>query len=59
MKVTLAALLLRGAAHSDKLKQYAIGELQKVREDPIPAIGFDLTTYAHRPLFHVLTELAA
>lgn len=59
MKVTLAALLFRGAARSDRLKRYAIGELQRVQEDPIPAFGFDLTSYAHRPLFHVLIELAA
>jgi hypothetical protein len=59
MKVTLAALLLRGAARSDQIKQYAMGELQKVQENPIPSVGFDLTSYAHRPLFHLLTELAA
>ena len=59
LKTTLSALLSRGAGPADNLKRYAAKELQKLQRDPIPAIGFDLTSYAHRPLFQVLTELAA
>jgi hypothetical protein len=59
LKISLSALLSRGAGPADNLKRYAAEELQKLQQEPIPAIGFDLTSYAHRPLFQVLTELAA
>jgi hypothetical protein len=59
MKLTLAALLARAAGSTDQLKAYAAEELRKLEADPIPVIALDLTTYAHRPLFHLLTELAA
>jgi hypothetical protein len=59
MKLTLAALLSRAAGSTDELRAYADEELQRLRADPIPAIGFDLTNYAHRPLFQLLTELSA
>jgi hypothetical protein len=58
MKLTLAALLARAAGSTDQLKAYAAEELRKLQADPIPAIGFDLTKYAHRPLFQLMTELA-
>jgi hypothetical protein len=59
LKISLSALLSRGAGPADNLKWYAAEGLQKLQQEPIPAIGFDLTSYAHRPLFQVLTELAA
>ena len=59
LRVTLSALLGRGAGPADKLREYARNELRKLQHDRIPAIGFDLTINAHRPLFQVLTELAA
>lgn len=59
MKLTLAALLSRAAGSTDQLRAYAAEELGKLQADPIPAIGFDLTSYAHRPLFQLLTELSA
>lgn len=59
MKLTLAALLARSAGSTDRLKAYAAQELLKVEADPTPAIGLDLTRYAHRPLFPLLTDLAA
>jgi hypothetical protein len=59
MKLTLAALLARAAGSTDQLKAYAAEELRKLETDPIPAIGLDLTSYAHRPLFQLLIELAA
>ena len=59
LKITLSALLNRGAGPADNLKQYAGDELQKLQQEPVPLIGFDLTSYTHRPLFQVLTELAA
>jgi hypothetical protein len=59
MKLTLAALLARAAGSTDQLKAYAADELRKLEADPVPAIGLDLTSYAHRPLFQLLTELAA
>jgi len=58
-KVTFTALLARAAGSTDQLKAYAAEELRKLQADPIPAIGFDLTSYAHRPLFQLMTELAA
>jgi hypothetical protein len=59
MKLTFAALLGRGAGSTDQLKAYAAEELRRLQADPIPAIGFDLTSYGHRPLFQLMTELAA
>jgi hypothetical protein len=59
MKLTLAALLSRAPGSTDQLRAYAAEELGKLQADPIPAIGFDLTSYAHRPLFQLLTELSA
>ena len=59
MKLTLAALLARAVGSPDQLKSYAAEELRKLETDPIPAIGFDLTSYAHQPLFHLLNELVA
>ena len=59
LKLTLSALLSRGAGPADNLRRYAAEELRKLQQEPIPAIGFDLTSYSHRPLFQVLTELAA
>jgi hypothetical protein len=59
LKLTLAALLARAAGSTDELKAYARDELKKLEADPTPMIGFDLTSYAHRPLFQLLTELAA
>ncbi len=59
LKVTLLALLARGMGPADNLSQYAKDELRKLQEDAVPAIGFDLTSAAHRPLFQVLTEIAA
>jgi hypothetical protein len=59
MKLTLAALLARAAGSTDQLKAYAADELRKLESDLIPTIGFDLTSFAHRPLFQLLTELAA
>jgi hypothetical protein len=59
MKLTLAALLARAAGSTDQLKAYAEQKLLKVEADPTPTIGLDLTSYAHRPLFQLLTELAA
>jgi NACHT domain-containing protein len=58
MKLTLAALLARAAGSTDELKSYAATEMGRLDEDPIPAIGFDLTSYAHRPMFQIMTELA-
>jgi hypothetical protein len=58
-KLTFAALLARAAGSTDQLKAYAAEEVRKLQADPIPAIGFDLTSYAHRPLFQLMTELAA
>jgi hypothetical protein len=58
VKVTLSALLGRAMSQADDLRQYAIEELGKLEKDPMPVIGLDLTTNAHRLLFQVLTELA-
>jgi hypothetical protein len=58
VKVTLSALLGRAMGPADDLRQYAIEELGELNEDPMPVIGFDLTTNSHRLLFQVLTELA-
>jgi hypothetical protein len=57
MKLTLVALLARAVGPTDQLKGYAVDELRKFQADPIPMIGFDLTSYAHRPLFQLLTEV--
>ncbi|MEH2567133.1 NACHT domain-containing protein [Bradyrhizobium sp. AZCC 2289] len=57
IKVTFAALLGRGMGSADDLRQYAIEELDRLNKDPIPVIGYDLTTNSHRLLFQVLTEL--
>jgi hypothetical protein len=57
-KLTFAGLLGRATGPSDELKCYASDELRKLELDPTPAIGFDLTTHAHRPLFQLLSELA-
>lgn len=59
LKLTLAGLLSRATRSTDELKRYGLAELQKIEKDPIPAIGFDLTNYAYRSLFQLLTELAA
>jgi hypothetical protein len=58
VKVTLSALLGRATGPTDNLRQYAIGELCKLEQEPVPVIGIDLTTNSHRLLFQVLTELA-
>lgn len=58
-KLTFTALLARAAGSTDQLKAYATEELRKLQADPIPVIGFDLTSYAHQPLFHLLNELVA
>jgi len=58
VKVTLSALLGRATGPADNVRQYAIEELGNLEEDPMPVIGFDLTTNSHRLLFQVLTELA-
>jgi hypothetical protein len=58
-KLTLAGLLARAAGASEELKCYATDQLGKLESDPIPAIGFDLSSQTHRPLFQLLTELAA
>jgi len=59
LKVTFSALLGRGMGPADNLSQYARDEMRKLQHEPVPAIGFDLSSNAHRPLFQVLTELAA
>ena len=59
LKVSLLTLLGRGAGQTDELRQYAAEELARVEADSIPAIGFDLTNYLHRPLFQALTEILA
>jgi hypothetical protein len=58
-KLTLAGLLARATGPSEELKRYATDQLRNLRSDPIPAIGFDLSSQTHRPLFQLLTELAA
>jgi hypothetical protein len=58
-KLTFGGLLARATGSSDDLKRYASDQLRKLELDPIPAIGFDLTTHAHRPLFQLLSDLAA
>jgi hypothetical protein len=59
MKLTLGGLLTRATGSSEGLTRYATDELRKLEADPIPAIGFDLSSYTHRPLFQLLNELAA
>ncbi len=59
LKVTLSALLSCGLGPAENLSQYARDELRKLQQQPAPAIRFDLTNNAHRPLFQVLTEIAA
>ena len=59
LKLTLAGVLSRATGSTDELKRYGLAELQKLEKDPIPAIGFDLTNYTYRPLFQLLSELAA
>jgi hypothetical protein len=59
LKASLPTLLSRGAGQTDELRQYAAEELAKVEADAIPAIGFDLASHAHRPLFQALTEILA
>jgi hypothetical protein len=59
LKLTLAGLLARAAGSSEGLKDYATDQLVKLESDPIPAIGFDLSSQMHRPLFQLLTELTA
>ena len=60
LKVTLSALLNGGLVPAENfLSQYARDELRKLQQQPAPAIVFDLTNNAHRPLFQVLTEIAA
>ena len=58
VKVTLTALLGRATGPADNLRQYAIEVLGKLKQNPLPIIGLDLTTNSYRPLFQVLTELA-
>jgi len=58
LQATLFSLLRRSVGPTDNLKHYATSELRKLQGQTTPAIGFDLTSYAHRPLFQVLTELA-
>ncbi len=58
VKLTLGALLAREVGVMDQLKAYALQELRKLEADSTPAIGLDLATYMHRPLFQLLTELA-
>jgi hypothetical protein len=59
LKSTLSALLNRAGGPDDYLKQYAAEELRKLQREGLPAFGFDLTSFSDRPLFQVLTELAA
>jgi hypothetical protein len=44
---------------ADNLGQYARDELRKLQQEPVPAIGFDLPSNTHHPLFQILTEVAA
>jgi NACHT domain len=58
VKVTLSALLGRAMGPADSVRHYAVKELDKLEQNPLPIIGLDLTTNSYRPLFQVLTELA-
>jgi hypothetical protein len=58
-KLTFASMLSVAIGPSEQLKQYASDELQKLELGAAPAIGFDLASYVHRPLFQLLKELAA
>ena len=59
LKVTLLAMLFRAVGPRNGLSQYATDELRRLQHALVPGIGFDLASHSHRPLFHVLTELAA
>jgi len=58
-KLTLLALLNRGAGPADNVRQYAKAELDKLLQEPAPIIGFDLASNTYRPLIHVFADLAA
>ena len=55
----IASLLSRAIGPSERLKRYASDELRNLELDAVPAIGFDLASYAHQSLLHLLKELAA
>ena len=55
--VSFPALLGRACGTTDKLRLYATNELSRLEQVAIPVVGFDLTTYEHRPAIHVLTDL--
>jgi len=57
VKASFPALLGRACGTTERLRLYATDELIRLNQEPIPLVGFDLATYAHRPVFHVLTEL--
>jgi len=59
VKVSFVALLQRASGVDDDARIFASEELKRSEAEPIPEVGFDLVSQAHRIVRHVLTEALA
>jgi hypothetical protein len=56
VKSSFVSLLGRAAGVDETLRAFAVGELQRTESEPIPDIGFDLSSRSYRLVRHVLFE---
>ena len=56
VKASFVSLLARATGVDERLRMFATNELERTQSEPLPQVGFDLSSQSYRLVRHVLLE---